>query len=144
MKTQMLFLLIVACINVSLFIASNLTTTTGEPLIAGMGYTSPLNSSSTIADFESRINATSAFENWQDTQDSGYFNIGDVFSGLSQFWATFRFLIDGIPALFDYMGSFIPVASSGFTYVAWGFRILTGIMFVTLVIEFVSGRELMP
>lgn len=138
----MLFLSLIACFNVGLVMVAMFSTETGTDLIAGF---TPLNSTSgTIADFEERINATSAFENWQDTQDSGYFNIGDVFSGLSQFWSTLGFLIDGVPALLSYMAGFIPVVATGFEIVAWGLRILTGIMFVTLVIEFVSGRELMP
>ena len=116
MKTQMLFLMIIACINVTLIIVANITTATGSPLIAGMQYTNPLNSRATISDFEERINATSAFENWQDTQAISTYDVGDISGGFSQFWNTFRFLIDGIPALLDYMGSMIPVASSAFTW----------------------------
>lgn len=145
MKTQFTFLIIIFCLNLSILITVNAKQSDGvTPLIPGLAYSQPLNATGDISDYEERLNATELIEGWSGTQDVDYSNIGDSFSGLSDFWNTFRFLIDGLGALLDYIGSMFTSGLSAFNLISWGIRGVSAVMFVTLVIEFISGRELLP
>jgi len=143
MKTQFTFLLVILCVNISAFMVMNTMKTDGTPIVPGVQYVQPINASGSISDYEKRFNTTETVDEWSASPFSGIPIIGDLFTGLSQFYDQFKFLMDGIPALLDWFGSFLPVQATTFTVIAWAVRIITGIMFVTLVIEFVSGRELM-
>lgn len=118
------------------------TDSAGGPIVPGMNYTTPINGTGTLEDWESRFNATTTAESWDPPLEIPF--IGDLVSGFSQFYTQFKFLMDGIPALLDWASSMIPVSTTAFTVIAWSIRILTSIMFVTLIIEFISGRELLP
>jgi len=141
MKTQFTFLLIILCVNVSIFVVMGATKADGSPLVSGVEYTQPLNATGASGyDF----NATDVYDTWSDSSSDTGFALGDLFGGIGQFFDQFRFLIDGIPSLLDWFSSFLPVQVSVFTIIAWAIRIITGAMFVTLIIEFISGRELLP
>lgn len=142
MKTQFIFLVLVACLNVTALLVLNISVS-GTPIIAGLDYVHPVNGTD-YDDFEERFNATDTMDRWSDSPFSGIPLIGDTFSGLSNFFDTFRFLIDGVGTLIEWCGSFIPAGQTVFTYIAWAIRVLTGIMAVTLIVEFISGRELLP
>ena len=141
MKTQFTFLLIILCVNVSIFMVMGATKTDGSPLVAGVEYTHPLNATG-VGGYD--FNATDVYDTWSDSTPDTGFALGDLFGGIGQFFEQFRFLIDGVPALLDWFSSFLPVQASVFSLLAWAIRVVTGAMFVTLIIEFISGRELLP
>lgn len=143
MKTQIIFLLIIAALNVTVILVVSTSASDGSSIVPGMNYTTPLNGT-TATDLEAQFNSTGMMDNWHGTPFSGIPYIGDTFSSLSNFFNTFRFLIDGVGAMLEWCGSFIPASQAVFTLIAWAIRILSGIMFVLLIIEFISGRELLP
>lgn len=142
MKTQMYFLIAIACMNITIFMVMNARGENNEYLFPGVNYTRPLNASGTVSNYEERFNASDVVEKWQSTPFSGIPVIGDIFSGLSLFYNQYRFLIDGVPALTDWFSSFVPVNNTAFAIFSNAFRVLVAIMVATLLIEFVSGRRL--
>lgn len=142
MKTQMIFLVVILCINVTCFVVMTFNTVTGTTLVPGMQYVSPINGTGDLDDYTGRFNSTELMDEWRAEPLEGIPT--DVFSGLSQFFDNFRFLIDGVPSLFSWLGSIIPVDATAFEIVAWGIRIITACMFGTLILEFITGRELLP
>jgi hypothetical protein len=138
MITQFKILFFFLCINVVAF-GVLYTQTGGDYLIPGLGYSHPLNSTGTLDEYESNFNGTSMVDTWNPV--GGYGFAGDIFSGLNMFWTTFRFLIDGLGMTLEWVGSFVPAASTAFTIIAWIIRILTGCMIATLVIEVITGRQ---
>jgi hypothetical protein len=144
MKTTAMFLVVIAIVNISIFMVMNAETTSGDPIIPGLNYSRPLNASGTIEDYEERLNATDVMADWRGEGATNLPIIGDLFSGVTQFWDRFKFLVDGIPSLLDWFGSFLPVSATGFNIVAWAVRAITAIMVTIFVIEFISGREILP
>lgn len=140
MMTQFKVLLFILCINV-IAIAVLTTTTSGTPMFPFVKYSQPLNSTGTVEEYEENFNGTGLVDTWQ--PQSGFGFAGDIFSGLNMFWSIFRFLIDGLPMTLEWVGSFVPAASTAFTVFAWIIRILTGVMTTTLVVEFITGRQLL-
>jgi len=144
MKTQFTFLLIILCVNVSIYMVMTTTKADGSPLVAGVEYSQPLNATGDIEDYADHFNATDVYDTWSDSSPDTGFALGDLFGGVGQFFEQFKFLIDGVPSLLDWFGSFFPVQISVLTVISWAIRVITGVMFVTLIIEFISGRELLP
>lgn len=140
MMTQFKILLFILCINV-IAIAVLATTTEGTYMFPFVEYTHPLNSTGTLEEYEENFNGTALVDTWQPQTGFGF--AGDIFSGLNMFWTIFRFLFDGLGMTLEWVGSFVPAASTAFTVIAWVLRILTAVMSVTLVIEFITGRQLM-
>lgn len=113
--------------------------TNGAYLFPGVKYTQTLNGTGNITDYENKFNATGMVEDWQAVGSYGF--AGDIFSGLNLFWNVFRFLVDGLGMTLEWIGSVIPVAETGFTWIAYIIRIACAVMFVTLVIELITGRQ---
>lgn len=143
MKTQFVFLLVMLCLNVSLVIVGY-ASSQGTTLIAGMDNISALNGTGSADDYTGVLNATEIMDEWRSEGTGSTFILGDVFTGVNQFFTVFRFLIDGVPYFFDLIGSTLPVGAEAFGWIAMGIRILTAAMLSTLIIEFISGRELLP
>jgi hypothetical protein len=118
-------------------------TTTGEPIIPGLLYTQSLNATGSVEDYTDRFNATSTIDEWSGTTSTSNL-FGDVFSAVSQFWDSFRFLFDGIGTLLDYFGSMLTGGLNAFNVVAGAIRVLSAFMAITLIIEIIGGREFLP
>jgi len=144
MKTQTIFLFVLLALNLTCTLGFALQTTDGEPLIPGTGYTHPLNATGDFEAYDERFNATELQEEWNPEPFSGIFILGDLFSGESQVWKTFGFLIDGVPTMLTWTGSFLPTSQDVFTLIANVIRIISMAMLVTLLLELISGRELLP
>lgn len=144
MKTQFIFLLVVLALNLTITMCFSLEDSDGDPLIPGVKYSAPLNASGDFDDYNDRFNATEIMEEWQATPFDGVPILGDIFSQGNQFTNTFGFLIDGVPSLLTWIGSFLPTAHSVFTLIANVIRVLTAVLGVTLVLELIGGRELLP
>jgi len=144
MKNTTMFLVVIACMNITIFMAMNAKTSDGNSIVPGLDYTRPINASGSIEEYVEQWNTTGILEDWRGEGPTNLPIVGDLFSGVTNFWDKFRFLIDGIPSLLDWFSSFLPVQATAFTIIAWAIRALTGIMFTIWVIEFISGRELLP
>jgi len=144
MKTQFIFLLVVLALNLTITLCFSLETSDGEPLIPGVKYVHPVNATGDFDDYTDKFNATEIMEEWQATPFEGVPILGDIFSQGNQFTNAFGFLIDGVPSLLTWIGSFIPTANAIFTAIANVIRIITAVMFVTLTLEIIGGRELLP
>lgn len=144
MKTQFIFLLVVLVLNLTIILCLSLETTDGEPLIPGVKYARPVNATGDFDDYSEQYNSTEIMEEWQATPFEGVFILGDLFSQTNQFQKIFGFLIDGVPSLLTWIGSFIPTAQIIFTPIANIIRIITAVMFATLILELIGGRELLP
>jgi len=144
MKNTTMFLVVMACVNIAIFMAMEAKTSDGNSIVPGLDYSRPINASGSMEDYEERLNASDIMEDWRGEGATNLPIIGDLFSGVTQFWDRFRFLVDGIPALLDWFSSFLPVQATAFTIISWAIRAVTGIMFAIWVIEFISGRELLP
>lgn len=144
MKSQFIFLTIVLSLNLTIALVMAIETTDGEPLIPGVEYVHPVNASGSFDEYAERFNATDVMDKWGATPFDGVPILGDIFSGGNQFWNVFGFLIDGVPSLLTWTGSFLPTSQAVFGLIADVVRVVTSVMFVTLVIEFISGRELLP
>jgi hypothetical protein len=143
-KTQIIFLLLLLAFNLTCTLCFGLETTDGEPLIPGMKYTQPINGTGSFDDYAERFNVTELQEEWNPKPFDGIFILGDLFSGESQYWKIFGFMIDGVPTMLTWTGSFIPTSQVVFSAVANVVRIISVAMFVLLLIELISGRELLP
>ena len=53
----------------------------------------------------------------------------------------FRFLFDGVGMTLEWCGSFIPVAQTSFSYIAWMLRALTSAVAVVFVVQMITGRD---
>lgn len=144
MKTQFIFLLVVLALNLTITMCLSLETADGDPLIPGVKYAHPLNASGDFDDYADKFNATEVMEEWQATPFDGVPILGDIFSQGNQFMNAFGFLIDGVPSLITFTGSFIPTAQTVFTMIANVIRIISAVLAVTLVLELIGGRELLP
>lgn len=116
--------------------------TQGTVILPGGDYAQPLNSTGTLDEYEDNFNASGLVDTWEPV--GGYGFAGDIFTGLNMFWTVFRFLIDGLGMTLEWVGSFVPVASTAFNIIAWVIRILTSCMVATLVIEVITGRQFLP
>jgi hypothetical protein len=143
-KTQFIFLLVVLSLNLTIMMCFSLEDSNGDPLIPGVRYMQPINASGDFDDYADRFNATEIMEEWQATPFDGVPILGDIFSQGNQFVNAFGFLIDGVPSLLTWMGSFLPTAESVFALVANVIRVITAVLSVTLIIELIGGRELLP
>lgn len=138
MRTQMLILVFLCAINVVAFMVLN-AQTGGAYIFPFVGYSHGVNQTGTLEDYEDNFNSTGTVEAWQPSGSFGF--AGDIFGGLNLFWNTFRFLIDGFGMTLEWVGSFIPAGQGIFVFIATALRVLFGIMFVTLVIEIITGRS---
>lgn len=143
MKTQFKILLFLFCINVTAYAVLTATTTSGEYIFPGVQYSGAANATSDLDQFESEFNATDAASSWSATPFSGIPLVGDIFSGLNMLFSRIRFLVDGFGMTLEWIGSFIPVAQTAFTWIAYILRGVFAICAFTLVIELITGRELM-
>ena len=141
MITQFKILFFFLCINVVAFAVLYINTQ-GSIIVPGLDYAYPLNSTGSLSEYESNFNGSSLVDTWEPV--GGYGFAGDIFTGLNMFWTVFRFLIDGLGMALEWVGSFIPVASTAFTVIAWILRILAAVMVATLVIEMITGRQFLP
>jgi len=146
MMTQFKILLFLVSINVVAYMVLN-AQTGGTYIFPGVQYSAPMNGTGSMSDLEQNFNGTNVLGGingtggWQPSGNYGW--AGDIFSGLNMFWNTFRFLIDGLGMTIDWVGSMIPAGQIMFNFIAWIFRILGGVIFVTLVYEMITGRNLM-
>lgn len=138
--TQFKILLFLLCVNVCAYVILN-AQTGGAYIFPGVQYAAPMNETGSLSDLEENFNGTEAVETWKPVGGLGF--AGDIFSGLNMFWNTFRFLIDGLGMTIDWVGSMIPAGQTMFALIAWIFRILGGVVFLTLAVELISGRQLM-
>lgn len=143
MKTQFIFFVVIIALNLTITLGMSLTDSDGNPLIAGMGYAKPVNGTASWEDFD-QYNSTDIMDTWQTTPFVGVPIVGDLFTQANQLQNLFGFMIDGVPSLITWTGSMIPTAQGTFTLIAWVVRIISGIMFVTLMLEVIGGRELLP
>lgn len=144
MKTQFIFLMVVLALNLTITLCLTLETSSGEPLIPGVKYARPVNATGDFDEYTEKFNATEIMDEWQATPFDGVPLLGDIFSQGNQFVNAFGFLIDGVPALITWTGSFIPTAQIVFLAIANVIRIVTAVMSVTLALEIIGGRELLP
>ena len=140
MMTQFKILLFLLCINVVAYMVLN-AQTGGAYLFPGVQYSAPLNETGSMSSLEENFNGTGIVDTWTPVGGLGF--AGDISSGLNMFWNTFRFLIDGLGMTIDWVGSMIPAGQVMFTFIAWIFRILGGVMFLTLAVELITGRQMM-
>lgn len=150
--TQFKILLFLLCVNISACVILN-AQTGGAYIFAGVRYAAPLNETGSLSDLEENFNGTQIIGGpdgtggWQPVGGLGF--AGDIFSSLNMFWNIFRFLIDGLGMTIEWVGSMSPTGQavfmglSMFQAIAWLFRILGGVVFTTLIIEFISNRNLM-
>ena len=144
--TQFKILLFLLCVNICAYVILN-AQTGGAYVFPGVQYTAPLNETGSLEDLEENFNGTNLIGGpdgsggWQPQGGLGF--AGDIFSGLNMFWSTFRFLIDGLGMTIEWVGSVIPAGQTMFSLIAWVFRILGAVVFFTLAIEMITGRQLM-
>ena len=138
----MKYLFALACINIVAIIIMNTTTASGDYLFPGVKYAKPLNASGSYDEYLERFNATETVEKWQSTPFSGIPIIGDIFSGLNLFWNQFSFLAAGFAPMLTWLTSLVPVNTTVLTLLCAGLVMLHWVMLCTLIIEFVSGRQL--
>jgi len=141
-KTQVKYLFALACVNIAIIIIMSTRSSTGTYVFPGVNYSRPLNASGSASEYMERYNATETVEAWESTPFSGIPIIGDIFSGLSLFYNQFRFLAEGFSPLLNWFTSFLPVDTTVLTVLCGGLVALHWIMVCTLIIEFVSGRQL--
>ena len=145
MMTQFKILLFIFILNVVAGLVMN-AQTGGTYFIAGTQYMHGLNATSDTDTFESELNATDIAGNWQATPFSGIPVIGDIFAGLNLLVKNLKFLFTGFSSMLQWVGTFIP-SSGGRTalnLIAAALNAVFGLMCVTLVIEMISGRQLLP
>ena len=149
MMLQFKILLFLLCVNVVAYVVLN-AQTGGAYIFPGVQYSAPLNETGSLSDLEENFNGTNAVETWKPVGGLGF--AGDIYSGLNMFWSTFRFLIDGLGMTIEWVGSIVPAGSviafagqnlTMFEIIAWVFRIMGGVVFLTLAIELITGRQLM-
>jgi hypothetical protein len=131
-------LLFLLCVNVVAAFALN-AQTGGQYLFPGVGYAHPLNSTGDADSYEENFNSSGLVEQWD--PQGGYGFAGDLYSGLNMFWTMFRFLFDGVGMTLEWCGSFIPVAQTSFSYIAWMLRTLTAAVAVVFVVQMITGRD---
>jgi hypothetical protein len=144
MKTQFIFLLVILVLNLTITLCMTLTDSNGNPLIPGVKYVTPVNATGDLSDYADRFNSTEVMSEWQATPFAGVPIFGDIFSQANQLQDMIGFMIDGVPSMLTWLGSFVPTAQTIFTLIANVIRVISGIMFVTLVLELIGGRELLP
>jgi len=116
----------------------------GQYIVPGAGKSHGLNATGDVQ-YENEYNVTEKMNSWSATS-YGFPVIGDIFSGASMLVGAIRNVVDGFPKMLDWCASFIP-ASGGDVAFAIIANILRGVFAfcaLTLFIEFISGRSLLP
>jgi hypothetical protein len=145
MITQIKLLLFLFCLNIVSYVVLSATTSGGGYFVAGVNYTHPLNATGNLTQFQEGFNTSGIIDVWQGQgRQAGFLGtIGDFFYGVTSFFNSVRFLVDGFGMTLDWCGSMIPVAQTAFTWIRY---ILTGVwamVMFTLAVELISGRQLL-
>ncbi len=140
MQTQFRIILWFLLFNIVAFVVLN-ATTNGEYLFPGVDQMHPINATGNVTEYEDQFNGTQLVEGWQPAGNYGF--AGDLFSGLNMFWNMFRFIIDGVGMTIEWVATFIPAASTALTWVAYIIRGIMAAIAASMVIEFITGRQLL-
>lgn len=138
MKVQWEILLFLFCLNLAFGLAIQLNVPgTLYVRAAYAGYTN-------ATEYEEHFNATAIADNWKSGPFSGIPMIGDIFAGVFFLWQNIQYLVDGFPAMLNYIDmTFITNADghAAFFIITNALRAVYALMMVMFIIEFISGRD---
>jgi hypothetical protein len=145
MKLQIEILLIIASLNIAVTLVFTLA---NLGVIPGVTYIYQNNTVITGQTMEETFNGTQTADTWASGQTALnplnlYGNL-NLLAMVTSFFGTIRLLIDGFPALLDWIKfTFISDATGMLVFdaFAWGIRGLFGLMIFLFAIEFISNRN---
>lgn len=145
MKTQMFVLMFIICANVVSGFVMNAQTEDNEYVFPGVEYSHTLNQTGDVDEYEDKFNATELIDKIQPQEGILAFTTY-VWNSIMVFADMVRWIFDGFAMMIDSWAGFIPT-EGGITIVReFGniLRVLTAVMFATLLLEFTRGVQLLP
>lgn len=97
----------------------------------------------TPEEYEAHFNSTAIASSWSGTPFSGIPMIGDIFAGFNFLWQNIKYLIDGFPAMLNYIDATFITSADGhlaFAIVTNAVRAVYALLTSIFLIEFISGR----
>jgi hypothetical protein len=145
MKLQMEILIFIACLNIAVTLIFSLANLGAIP---GVTYVYQNNTLITGQNLEQTFNGTNTANTWASGQTALnplnlYGNL-NLLGMVTAFFGTIRLLIDGFPALLDWMKfTFITDATGQLVFdaFAWTLRGIEGLLVFLFAVEFISGRN---
>lgn len=136
MRVQWEIMLFIICLNLSIGAVIALE-------VPGTEYVKAAYNGMTIDEYETNFNATELAIGWQSSPFSGIPMVGDIFAGFNFLWQNIAYLVDGFPALLNYLDYTFITTEEGhlaFLIIQMILRALYAILVSMFVIEFISGR----